>query len=336
MPPTPMTARVSVSLGGVKPGPPRTWRGTIVNERRGGGAPGELAAGHRQGWDKARLLSDRRRHYSEDAGSAGAEAPARRETTVESPDRFAAHYADLEARHLAELTFAEVRRALQALSSLYVERRERLAEGAAFDGAGKRAAFALYYGPMHFLLVREIVRALGLPARRGASWTSAAGRERRARRGRSRRAPRRGSRASTAAAGPWPRRGGPSPASASTAGRRRGDAADGALPKPPAGILAAFTVERAGRRPRAAPAPPPPRRGAGGLDRPRRRADRPAHDAPGGRSGRRRSAPPAAARTSGASAPRCPRVSPSWGRRPDSMRARSRAGRSSCLERHGA
>jgi SAM-dependent methyltransferase len=78
------------------------------------------------------------------------------------PDPFPAYYEALEARHLAELTFAEVRRALQALSSLYVERRERMAKGAALDGAGKRAAFALYYGPMHFLLVREIVRALGL------------------------------------------------------------------------------------------------------------------------------------------------------------------------------
>jgi SAM-dependent methyltransferase len=83
----------------------------------------------------------------------------------ESPDRFAAYYQALEERHLAELTFAEVRRALQALSSLYVERRDRIAGGAALDGAGKRAAFALYYGPMHFLLVREIVRALGLPGR---------------------------------------------------------------------------------------------------------------------------------------------------------------------------
>jgi SAM-dependent methyltransferase len=42
-----------------------------------------------------------------------------------------------------------------------VERRGRLASGAVFDGAGKRAAFALFYGPLHFLLVREIVRALG-------------------------------------------------------------------------------------------------------------------------------------------------------------------------------
>ncbi len=71
------------------------------------------------------------------------------------------YLAALEARHLAELRFAEVRRALRALSSLYVERRERLRQGAALEGAGKRAAFALYYGPLHFLLVREIVRALG-------------------------------------------------------------------------------------------------------------------------------------------------------------------------------
>lgn len=71
----------------------------------------------------------------------------------------------LERRHLATLSFPEVRRALQALSSLYVERRGKLGTGAAFDGAGKRAAFALYYGPLHFLLVREIVRALGAQGR---------------------------------------------------------------------------------------------------------------------------------------------------------------------------
>jgi precorrin-6B methylase 2 len=57
-----------------------------------------------------------------------------------------------------------VRRGLQALSSVYVERRERIAAGAALDGAGKRAAFALYYGPLHFLLAREVVRALGAAA----------------------------------------------------------------------------------------------------------------------------------------------------------------------------
>ena len=66
----------------------------------------------------------------------------------------------LEARHLADLRPAEVGRALRALSSAYVERRERLARGAALDGAGKRAAFALFYGPLHFVVVRAVVRAL--------------------------------------------------------------------------------------------------------------------------------------------------------------------------------
>ena len=97
--------------------------------------------------------------------------------------------AALERRHLSQLGFAEVRRALQALSSLYVERRGRLAEGSAFAGAGKRAAFALFYGPLHFLAVRGVVDALGAhrpPPRRivdlgcgtgaaGAAWASAAG-----------------------------------------------------------------------------------------------------------------------------------------------------------------
>jgi hypothetical protein len=66
----------------------------------------------------------------------------------------------LEARHLSELRFQEVSRALRALSATYVERRQKLTEGAALTGAGKRAAFALFYGPLHFLLIREIVRAL--------------------------------------------------------------------------------------------------------------------------------------------------------------------------------
>jgi len=73
----------------------------------------------------------------------------------------------LEARHLSELRFQEVSRALRALSSTYVERRQKLAEGAALAGAGKRAAFALFYGPLHYILIREIVRALpdaGAPA----------------------------------------------------------------------------------------------------------------------------------------------------------------------------
>jgi SAM-dependent methyltransferase len=75
-------------------------------------------------------------------------------------DPFPAWVDALQRRHRQDLTFAEVRKGLQALSSLYVERRQKIAGGAALEGAGKRAAFALYYGPAHFLLVRAIVRAL--------------------------------------------------------------------------------------------------------------------------------------------------------------------------------
>ena len=66
----------------------------------------------------------------------------------------------LAARHQSDLTFTEISCSLRALSSTYVERRHRLREGAALTGAGKRAAFALFYGPLHFLLIRGIVRAL--------------------------------------------------------------------------------------------------------------------------------------------------------------------------------
>ena len=68
----------------------------------------------------------------------------------------------LEARHLRDLTFQEVSGALRALSSCYVERRGRLPSGAALEGRGKRAAFALFYAPIHFLLTSHVVSALGL------------------------------------------------------------------------------------------------------------------------------------------------------------------------------
>jgi len=66
----------------------------------------------------------------------------------------------LEARHLTDLRVPEVTRALRALSSAYVERRSVLHRGAALDSAGKRAAFALFYGPLHFLAVRHVAHAL--------------------------------------------------------------------------------------------------------------------------------------------------------------------------------
>ena len=73
-------------------------------------------------------------------------------------DRTAAWLTALDERHLADLTLSETARALRALSSCYVERRAKVS--AALDTAGKRAAFALFYAPLHFLVVREIARAI--------------------------------------------------------------------------------------------------------------------------------------------------------------------------------
>ncbi len=66
----------------------------------------------------------------------------------------------LQQRHLAELEWPEVTRALRALSSAYVQRRSKLAAGAALDGRGKRAAFALFYGPLHFAAVSAVLERL--------------------------------------------------------------------------------------------------------------------------------------------------------------------------------
>ena len=76
---------------------------------------------------------------------------------------FDSYLAELEKRHLADLRFSDVTRALRALSSAYVERRESaLADHKALDGTGKRAAFAMYYGPLHFLLVQHIIKQIGV------------------------------------------------------------------------------------------------------------------------------------------------------------------------------
>jgi len=74
--------------------------------------------------------------------------------------------AALEQRHLADLRIPEVTRALRALSSAYVERRHTVARGGPLDSAGKRAAFALFYAPLHFLTATHVLRELdaGQPA----------------------------------------------------------------------------------------------------------------------------------------------------------------------------
>ena len=74
----------------------------------------------------------------------------------------------LHGRHVAPYRPQEFTRALRALSARYVERRSELAERSALDSAGKRSAFAAFYAPLHYLTVREIVRALPDSARSAA------------------------------------------------------------------------------------------------------------------------------------------------------------------------
>lgn len=81
-------------------------------------------------------------------------------THSNTTDIFADWVRALEARHLADLRVPEVTRALRALSSAYVERRHKVASGSTLDSAGKRAAFALFYAPLHFLATQHVVAAL--------------------------------------------------------------------------------------------------------------------------------------------------------------------------------
>ena len=64
-------------------------------------------------------------------------------------------------RHTTAFTTQELTRAVRALSARYVERRGALPSRSPLDSAGKRAAFAAFYAPLHLLTAREVVRALG-------------------------------------------------------------------------------------------------------------------------------------------------------------------------------
>ncbi len=72
-------------------------------------------------------------------------------------------------RHTRNLTRPEFLKAVRALSARYVERRAELPARSPLDSAGKRAAFAAFYAPLHFVTTQAIVRALG--ARTGAGGT---------------------------------------------------------------------------------------------------------------------------------------------------------------------
>jgi len=112
---------------------------------------------------------------------------ARVHYTSVRPEILDAWMAALERRHLADFRVQEVTRALRAVSSAYVER--RASTRGVLDTAGKRAAFALFYAPLHLLTVHHVVAALGAasppPAAvldiacgtgvAGAAWALAAG-----------------------------------------------------------------------------------------------------------------------------------------------------------------
>jgi len=70
----------------------------------------------------------------------------------------------LEQRHLANLTRQEFTRAVRALSARYVERRSQLPDRSPLDSAGKRAAFALFYAPLHFLTTRMALTQMDVRA----------------------------------------------------------------------------------------------------------------------------------------------------------------------------
>ena len=87
---------------------------------------------------------------------------------LESPLReaFDAWLEGTVSRFVPPLTFTELRKGAQALSTLYVERRGGGALATrAIEGTGKRAALATYFAALHFLVAHHAVRAAeGHPA----------------------------------------------------------------------------------------------------------------------------------------------------------------------------
>lgn len=63
-------------------------------------------------------------------------------------------------RHMRHLTPSEFLKAVRALSVRYVERRGELPTRSPIDSPGKRAAFAGFFAPLHYLAVRAVVRAV--------------------------------------------------------------------------------------------------------------------------------------------------------------------------------
>jgi hypothetical protein len=75
----------------------------------------------------------------------------------------------LLVRHASALTRPELLKAFRALSARYVERRGELGRRSPIDSAGKRAAFAVFYAPLHFVTTWHVVQALGAARRAPAT-----------------------------------------------------------------------------------------------------------------------------------------------------------------------
>ncbi len=86
-------------------------------------------------------------------------------------ERFERWLADGIERHTTDLTRRELRVGVQALSSLYVERRDRGRLAArSLEGRAKRAAFATYFAALHFLTVHALLDALLARPRSKPDW----------------------------------------------------------------------------------------------------------------------------------------------------------------------
>ncbi len=66
------------------------------------------------------------------------------------------------ARHMPPLNFTEIRKGVQALSTLYVHDRPEGRIGArSIEGMGKRAALATYYAALHFITAHHALTMIG-------------------------------------------------------------------------------------------------------------------------------------------------------------------------------
>jgi hypothetical protein len=80
--------------------------------------------------------------------------------SVAPTERIDAWSSALVARHTATLSTHELLKCIRALSARYVETRREIATKPPADTPGKRAAFAVFFAPIHFFTVRAIVPSL--------------------------------------------------------------------------------------------------------------------------------------------------------------------------------